>query len=99
MKSLLVKMFGWALGCMLLAAPAMAADRALMDWYNSGDPWGTIEEVLIGSHESHVYHHPWCRMANKDQPGNYDMFNTVQQAKMDGYRPCDVCRPPSRLGY
>jgi len=48
----------------------------------------------VGSSKSDVYHYPSCSSAKRIKSGNLVSFNSVQQAKNAGYRPCKVCNPP-----
>lgn len=100
MKRLITGILSMLVGVALSGIPGLAmAGLVVKEKYEVSDPYGVIEEVLIGNQGTHVYHYSWCALANKNEPGKYDMFNTVQHAKQDGYKPCDVCRPPSRLGF
>ena len=51
--------------------------------------------VFVGSKNSDVYHYPNCSSAKKIKPSNLITFNSVQEARDRGYRPCKVCKPPS----
>jgi hypothetical protein len=50
---------------------------------------------FVGSKNSNVYHYPWCYEAAKIKPENLVVFATVADACAAGYRPCEVCDPPS----
>lgn len=98
------KILLWAAGvicCLGIAGSAKADPGGFYtdERYEAPDPWGVLKETLLGTTETKVYHAPWCKLANKGEPGKYEMFSTVQHAKMDGYTPCDICRPKSRVGY
>jgi len=51
-------------------------DLVVQERYGVQDPFGVIEETLLGSSDTHVYHHPWCSLASKTKPGKYAMFLT-----------------------
>ena len=50
--------------------------------------------VFVGSKNSDVYHYPNCGSAKTILPGNLVTFNSVDEAKSAGYRPCKKCNPP-----
>lgn len=50
--------------------------------------------VFVGSVNSDVYHYPWCVWANKILLQNEIWFDSVEEARDAGYRPCKVCNPP-----
>jgi methylphosphotriester-DNA--protein-cysteine methyltransferase len=47
-----------------------------------------------GSKNSNKYHYSTCRWAQKIKPNNLVVFSSPNGAKMAGYVPCKVCRPP-----
>ena len=49
---------------------------------------------FVGSVNSDVYHYSSCSAAKRIKSGNLITFNSVQQAKNAGYRPCKICNPP-----
>ena len=49
---------------------------------------------FVGSKNSDVYHYPSCSSAKKIKKENEIWFNSVEEAKSAGYRPCKVCKPP-----
>lgn len=49
----------------------------------------------VGSINSNVYHYPDCRFAKQINPENEIWFSSVEGAISKGYRPCEVCHPPS----
>ena len=49
---------------------------------------------FVGSINSDVYHYPDCASAKKIKPENQIWFNSVEEAKAAGYRPCKKCNPP-----
>lgn len=49
---------------------------------------------FVGSSKSDVYHYSSCSSAKRIKSGNLVSFNSVQQARNAGYRPCKVCNPP-----
>lgn len=51
------------------------------------------EGKFVGSTESDKYHYPTCRWAEKILKENEIWFNTVEEAKNVGYKPCGVCNP------
>jgi hypothetical protein len=48
---------------------------------------------LIGSSTSKKYHLPACRFASKIKPDNKIRFESIEDAKGQGYLPCKVCNP------
>lgn len=50
--------------------------------------------VFVGSIKSDKYHYPDCRYAESIVPENRIWFDSVQDAKNQGYSACGVCRPP-----
>ena len=48
----------------------------------------------VGSINSNIYHYPSCKWAKKIYPQNEIWFSSPSDAKVHGYRPCKVCRPP-----
>lgn len=61
---------------------------------NSGDQPLTPGKY-VGSVNSNIYHYPSCVWARRINPENEIWFDSVADAKMHGYRPCKVCKPPS----
>ena len=51
---------------------------------------------FVGSKNSDVYHYPDCRYAKNIKSGNRVCFDTPEDAVAVGYRPCKVCKPPSK---
>jgi micrococcal nuclease len=49
---------------------------------------------FVGSKNSNVYHYPSCPSAQRIKEENKIWFNSVEEAKAAGYRPCKVCKPP-----
>jgi len=49
---------------------------------------------FVGSKNSDVYHYPSCHHAKKIKAENLITFNSIEEAKAAGYRPCKVCKPP-----
>jgi len=49
---------------------------------------------FVGSVNSDVYHYSSCASAKRIKSANLISFNSVQDAKNAGYRPCKVCNPP-----
>ena len=52
-----------------------------------------VSGVFVGSIKSDKYHYPDCRYAESMVPENQIWFDSVQDAKNQGYSPCGVCRP------
>jgi hypothetical protein len=51
------------------------------------------ETELIGSSTSKKYHLSACRFASKIKPDNKISFESIEDAKRQGYLPCKVCNP------
>jgi methylphosphotriester-DNA--protein-cysteine methyltransferase len=51
-------------------------------------------KVYVGSKNSTKYHYTWCRWAQKINPDNKVVFNSVKETQAAGYIPCKVCKPP-----
>ena len=49
---------------------------------------------FVGSKNSDVYHYPNCGSAQSIKAENLVTFNSVEEAKSAGYRPCKKCNPP-----
>ncbi len=49
--------------------------------------------TYVGSIESDKYHYPTCRWAEKILKENEIWFDTIDEAKAQGYQPCGVCKP------
>ena len=47
----------------------------------------------VGSVNSDKYHKPSCEWAQKILPKNEVWFDTAEQARQAGYKPCKTCRP------
>lgn len=47
----------------------------------------------VGSTDSDKYHYPTCRWAKKILKENEIWFDTIEEAKEHGYKPCEVCNP------
>ncbi len=43
---------------------------------------------------SDIYHRAGCRWANRISEHNLLGYDTVEDARADGRRPCKVCQPP-----
>ena len=52
-------------------------------------------DKYVGSVNSDIYHYPNCRWAKKIKPENEIWFDSAKDAKIHGYRPCKVCKPPN----
>jgi len=50
---------------------------------------------FVGSSKSDKYHNPGCRWAEKIKPENEIWFDSVEEAKAAGYKPCGTCSPQS----
>lgn len=51
------------------------------------------EGKYIGSINSNKYHYPTCRHAKNIASYNEIWFDTIEEAKQQGYEPCGVCKP------
>mgnify|MGYP006287325783 CR=1 FL=1 len=58
-------------------------------------PNSNNKDKFVGSIESDKYHNPGCRWAEKIKPENEIWFDSVEEAKAEGYKPCGTCSPPS----
>lgn len=56
---------------------------------------GTVKTtgVYVGSIQSDKYHYPTCRHAKNILKENETWFDTIEEAKEQGYQPCGVCKP------
>lgn len=52
---------------------------------------------FVGGVNSDIYHYPWCVWAQQIYPQNEIWFDSVEDAKAHGYRPCKVCKPPGSV--
>ncbi len=57
-------------------------------------PGSAGDKDWLGSTYTKEYHFPSCTIARNMTPPHKIWFETWQQAKAAGYRPCSVCRPP-----
>jgi methylphosphotriester-DNA--protein-cysteine methyltransferase len=53
------------------------------------------EGKFCGSRESDKYHYPECRYVKEIKPENLVWFKDEYDAVRQGYRPCQVCKPPN----
>jgi hypothetical protein len=60
----------------------------------SPGPGPAGDKDWLGSTYTREYHYPSCTIARNITPPHKIWFETWQQAKAAGYRPCSVCRPP-----
>ena len=74
------------------AAETSAAETTVTETTQA--PETTASGYFVGSKNSDVYHYPDCASAKKIKPGNLVSFNSVEEAKTAGYRPCKNCNPP-----
>lgn len=51
------------------------------------------EGKYVGSIDSDKFHNPNCRWAKKIKQENEIWFDTIEEAKKQGYKPCGVCKP------
>ncbi len=58
------------------------------------DTQTTAVGPFLGSINSDVYHYPSCGHAQRIKSYNQIWFNSVEEAKAAGYKPCKVCTPP-----
>ncbi|MDO9334438.1 MAG: thermonuclease family protein [Dehalococcoidales bacterium] len=56
---------------------------------------GIWARKYVGSKSSDKYHIPSCTWAKKINPENEVWFNSATDAKLNGYSPCGVCKPPA----
>lgn len=49
--------------------------------------------LYVGSVDSDKYHKPTCSHAKKILSGNEIWFQTPEEAKAAGYKPCGICKP------
>ena len=47
----------------------------------------------VGSINSDKYHYPDCEWAQKIKMENEIWFDTEEEARATGYKPCKVCKP------
>ena len=71
----------------------MAEENGLGCW-TTPKPMPSAEGAFIGSLNSDVYHYPTCTHAQRIYPENQIWFNSSEDARAHGYRPCKVCNPP-----
>ncbi|MBN1322992.1 MAG: thermonuclease family protein [Methanotrichaceae archaeon] len=71
------------------------------DWWaegvsqsESGQMADTTEGQFVGSTQSNKYHYPSCVWAEKILPQNRIWFSSSEDARLAGYVPCGVCKPP-----
>jgi hypothetical protein len=50
--------------------------------------------TYVGSITSNKYHYPDCKWAAKIKPYKLRVFQSVKEAREQGYIPCPTCRPP-----
>lgn len=48
----------------------------------------------LANSDTKVYHYPSCTWAQKIHPENRIWFSTPNEARFNGYRPCEKCNPP-----
>jgi len=53
-------------------------------------------DILVGSKKVSVYHYSWCPYVKNIKPENLIIFSSPKDAKSHGYRPCEICKPPSK---
>lgn len=58
------------------------------------DPPTIEQKVYVGSTQSNKYHKPTCRHAKNIKPENEIWFDSANEAILNGYEPCGVCKPP-----
>jgi micrococcal nuclease len=67
---------------------------------NSRGLWGIASPnqassgQYLGSVNSDIYHYPSCIWAQSINAQNEIWFNSIEDAKNQGYRACKVCKPP-----
>lgn len=62
---------------------------------SSSKPSASGSGAYVGTVNSSIYHNPSCEWAKKISPHNLVNFDSPEDAKRKGYRPCKVCNPPS----
>ncbi len=50
----------------------------------------------VGSKNLDVYHYPSCHYVDRIKSENLIYFDTPEDAIAAGYRPCKVCKPPTK---
>ncbi|MBO8461289.1 MAG: hypothetical protein IAA85_00980 [Firmicutes bacterium] len=50
----------------------------------------------VGSVNSDIYHYPNCRAARRINDNNLVSFDSVKEALDAGYKPCSICKPPTK---
>lgn len=58
------------------------------------DPPTIEQKVYVGSTQSNKYHKPTCRHAKNIKPENEIWFDSANEAILNRYEPCGVCKPP-----
>lgn len=74
-------------------SPTTAAIRARPRIAGGSDAPTRRKNAFLGSKRSDVYHLPSCRFAAKIHRKNRVRFESSQQARTRGRRPCKVCKP------
>ena len=64
--------------------------------YNLSSLSLSASSYFVGSKKSDVYHYPSCRWAKRIKAENRVYFDTPEEAIAAGYRPCKVCKPPTK---
>jgi hypothetical protein len=91
----------------LSAAAVLAGNMISGAWRAAGSPTtaairsrpsvagGSVRRThaFVGSKHSDVYHLPSCRFTAKIHRKNRVQFESSQQARTQGRRPCKVCKP------
>jgi micrococcal nuclease len=70
------------------------AEESGLGLWTVPQPTPAAEGMFVGSINSDVYHYPTCTYAQRIYPENQIWFNSSEDARASGYRPCKVCNPP-----
>ena len=85
---------GKATGIILILL-SFIGDFAFMRWFvqtQIGDY--KQDQNLVGSIRSKTYHYPSCPIVGGIGEENKVFFANSDEAKKQGYKPCEFCRPP-----
>ena len=93
--------YGWFLGLGLGWAPAIGIGALVA--FLVPALWGLFapagghedDTPVIGSTASLIYHRRECEAALKIGPKNRVQFASSWEAALHGFRPCELCEPPS----
>ncbi len=54
------------------------------------------ETLYVGSMKSNKYHYTTCKFSKRIKDENLIYFKTPELAIKAGYKPCRICRPPTK---